>query len=128
MVDHGANHRVDRRGAWLERRSGPTAANMTIDTTLPKEAMPVCTQQSANDVTVCDVAVDDVRRSLDGFGGISFEPTSSGTRVLNHDDYQTERFRTRVAAAIGGHGGRLAPIEPGADGVVTGPLDGPFLP
>lgn len=69
----------------------------------------MCTQHSASEVTVCDVSVDDVRRSLDGLA-VSFEPTPAGTRVVNHDEAQRARFRARLAAAIANHGGRLPPI------------------
>lgn len=69
----------------------------------------MCTQHSANEITVCDVAVGDVRRSLGGLA-VSFEPSPVGTRVVNHDEAQTTRFRVRLAEAIANHGGRLAPL------------------
>lgn len=70
----------------------------------------MCTEHDENAITVCDVAIADVRRALEPLVNleISIVPFQ-GTRVVNLDPIQVREFRARVAAAIGPHGGNLEP-------------------
>ena len=67
----------------------------------------MCTEHGPADVTVCDVALDDVRTALAGLE-VDFEHRPyEGTRVVG-PDAQTAAFRERLDAALRPHGGGLA--------------------
>ena len=67
----------------------------------------MCTENGRADVTVCDVALPDVRTALDGLG-VTFEHLPyEGTRVVGGAD--TATFRSRLDAALRPHGGGLSP-------------------
>ncbi|MCW2607629.1 MAG: hypothetical protein JWO60_2322 [Frankiales bacterium] len=67
----------------------------------------MCTENGPADVTVCDVALPDVRSALDGLG-VTFEHLPyEGTRVVGGADTATEAFRSRLDAALRPHGGGL---------------------
>lgn len=66
----------------------------------------MCTENGPADVTVCDVALSDVRSALDGLD-VSFEHRPyEGTRVVGGE--QVEAFRERLDAALRPHGGGLS--------------------
>jgi hypothetical protein len=67
----------------------------------------MCTENGPADVTVCDVALPDVRLALAGLD-VTFEHRPyEGTRVVGGDD--VDPFRARLDAALRPHGGGLAP-------------------
>ena len=67
----------------------------------------MCTEHGPADVTVCDVALADVRTALSGLD-VTFEHRPyEGTRVVGEG--ATEQFRARLDAALRPHGGGLAP-------------------
>ena len=66
----------------------------------------MCLQNGPADVTVCDVALPDVRAALAGLE-VTFEHRPyDGTRVLGPEGPD---FRDRLDAALRPHGGGLAP-------------------
>lgn len=70
----------------------------------------MCTEHDENAITICDVAIADVRHALETLGNIEIcEVPYQGTRVVNLDPIQQREFRARLAAAIGPHGGNLQP-------------------
>ncbi|MCW2777764.1 MAG: hypothetical protein JWN17_1489 [Frankiales bacterium] len=67
----------------------------------------MCTEHGPADVTVCDVALPDVRTALAGLD-VTFEHRPyEGTRVVGADS--VTQFRERLDAALRPHGGGLAP-------------------
>lgn len=67
----------------------------------------MCTENGPADVTVCDVALPDVREALSGLP-VTFEHRPyEGTRVVGAGE--TDAFRLRLDAALRPHGGGLAP-------------------
>jgi hypothetical protein len=68
----------------------------------------MCTEHGPADVTVCDVALPDVRTTLAGLD-VAFEHRPyEGTRVVG-DTGAVDAFRSRLDAALRPHGGGLAP-------------------
>lgn len=66
----------------------------------------MCTENGPTDVTVCDVALPDVRAALDGLGVTFQHLPYEGTRVVGGAD--PEAFRSRLDAALRPHGGGLS--------------------
>jgi hypothetical protein len=70
----------------------------------------VCTQHARNDVTVCDVALPDVRDALRTVPAVRFTHLEGeGTRVVTDDPAAVAAFRDRLAQALAPHGGALPP-------------------
>ena len=68
----------------------------------------MCTQDAQNDVTVCDVALPDVRAAPQDVPAVTFEHLEGrGTRVVAEDGAQVARFRARLAGALAPHGSSL---------------------
>ena len=66
----------------------------------------MCTENGPADVTVCDVALADVRTALAGLD-VTFEHKPyEGTRVVGSE--AVGEFRTRLDAALRPHGGGLS--------------------
>lgn len=68
----------------------------------------MCTENSPDDITVCDIAITSVRDAFSDGDGVTFaEAPGGGTRVANTNPSERERFRRRLDAAIAPHGGSL---------------------
>jgi hypothetical protein len=68
----------------------------------------VCTEKSAHEVVVCDVALPDVRRLLGDLPGVTLTHLPyEGTRVHSTGEVDTTTFRTTLSEAIAPHGGSL---------------------
>lgn len=69
----------------------------------------MCTENGPVDVTVCDVALPDVRAALQGLD-VAFEHKPyEGTRVVAADAGAVQAFRSRLDRALRPHGGGLTP-------------------
>lgn len=74
----------------------------------------MCTEHDAHEVTVCDVAMADVREALAGIPQVSFTPVPfQGTRVTSNHPGSLQQFRARLSAALARHGGALPGPVPG---------------
>ena len=61
----------------------------------------MCTEESADTIVVCDVAIQDVRDALVDLPGISFvHLEGEGTRVINTVPAYTDSFRENLKTAI----------------------------
>ncbi len=61
----------------------------------------MCTEESANAVVVCDVAIQDVRDALVEVPGVNFvHLEGEGTRVINTVPAYTDSFLENLRAAI----------------------------
>lgn len=61
----------------------------------------MCTEESADAIVVCDVAIQDVRDALVGLQGINFiHLEGEGTRVVNTLPDYTNTFGENVRTAI----------------------------
>ena len=70
----------------------------------------MCTSNGPVDVTVCDVALPDVRAALSHLPTVSFTHLPyEGTRVTG-DAGDVEVFRTRLGEALAPHGGSLPAV------------------
>lgn len=68
----------------------------------------MCTDEGPAVVTVCDVAIGDVRSALEGSVPASFEHLPyEGTRVTAAAGVDPARFRDLVDRALRPHGGSL---------------------
>jgi len=68
----------------------------------------MCTENSPDDITVCDIAITSVRDVFSDKDGVTFEEApGGGTRVSNTQPAERDRFRFRLGAAIAPHGGSL---------------------
>lgn len=69
----------------------------------------MCTQDSPDEVTVCDVAIAAVRSELADMPAISFDHRPhEGTRITNAEPSQSAHFLQRIGDAIAPHGGALS--------------------
>lgn len=70
----------------------------------------MCTEQTRDQVVVCDVAVADVRRLVGDLPGVVLTHLPyEGTRVANLGGTTTGEFRQALGQALELHGGALAP-------------------
>lgn len=61
----------------------------------------MCTEESANAVVVCDVAIQDVRDALVDLPGVNFvHLEGEGTRVINTVAEYTDSFLENLRTAI----------------------------
>ncbi len=68
----------------------------------------MCTEHDENTVTVCDVAIDDVRAALSCLSNIDITHVPEiGNHVVNHDPNQVREFRARLSCALTRHGVQL---------------------
>lgn len=72
----------------------------------------MCTSTRADDVVVCDVALDDVRRRVASLPGVQLTHLPyEGTRVRSSGEVPVAVFRAAVGEAIAPYGGSLPPVE-----------------
>ena len=70
----------------------------------------MCTEQSRDEVVVCDVALVDVRRLVGDLTGVVLTHLPyEGTRVANLGGTDTGEFRLALGQALALHGGALVP-------------------
>lgn len=68
----------------------------------------MCTEHDENAVTVCDVAIDDVRTALACLSNVEITQVAYvGNRVVNEDPTQVREFRARLGGALARHGVQL---------------------
>ena len=68
----------------------------------------MCTSHAPEHVTVCDVALPDVRRVAGALPGVTLTHVPyEGTRVQSSGEVPVEVFRAAVNEAIGPHGGSV---------------------